>query len=400
MSSLVGSAPLPEMMLFSPRTSPPPERVSFVRWFHVTSANLSPWELWLSEYEPLDDDWVPGFLENLKVDSSSGTRYLGCDAEEDFVICLRAMRRSWWHWELPRTFPYGQRLEAVCCKLHLSDEVVGLVEANRLDIVWNLRLRLHAVHDPFWKKASGKRKADEALLAIEDEPEDLVDEEDEKAVVYPDESEGEDVPMSPASEDGWESEKEFDDFLEEFVGAEPAAAEEPVAAEPAAAPVQEESPQPEAHEETEEPAPAAPQLPPAPPPPAPASNGPATIKVPGYGEITFCPGEEEGEGTFIATCLRHPCAGCMRQRTLGTSRQGQGRPCGLLMAWLLRGDPACTDRNSHMDRKKTFTLVQRQEGRKHLASLEGGVAFYKKYELGHYGDGLQYEPFDEPKKSS
>jgi hypothetical protein len=58
-----------------------------------------------------------------------------------------------------------------------------------------------------------------------------------------------------------------------------------------------------------------------------------------------------------AHCLdrRHVCGGktCHMDRTIGAKRDGQGRPVGLLVAWLLmHGSDEFPSKKSHQDAKK------------------------------------------------
>ena len=82
-------------------------------------------------------------------------------------------------------------------------------------------------------------------------------------------------------------------------------------------------------------------------------------------------------GSFLrAHCMRHGPA-CRRRRTITESdsaaRQGQGRPVGLLVSWLLRADEVATARE-HVA-MAVSPYEQRLAARSHFYSLPGGREF-------------------------
>ena len=84
-------------------------------------------------------------------------------------------------------------------------------------------------------------------------------------------------------------------------------------------------------------------------------------------------------GEYIrAHCWRHGDA-CRRQRTIRSSdaigREGQGRPVGLLIAWLQRGHEKATAAEHVAMRSNSFTRQERQAARQYLYSLPGGHAW-------------------------
>jgi len=68
------------------------------------------------------------------------------------------------------------------------------------------------------------------------------------------------------------------------------------------------------------------------------------------------------KNTLNAHCLdqRHVCDGktCHMDRTIGENRDGQGRPVGLLVAWLLmHGSVDFASKVSHQEAKKELKLA-------------------------------------------
>jgi hypothetical protein len=95
-----------------------------------------------------------------------------------------------------------------------------------------------------------------------------------------------------------------------------------------------------------------------------------TFEVPGFGELRF----NQAQRTIIAvcSCAQH-APDCRKSRTVVESllgaRMGQGRPVGLLVAWLMDG-PDHQDKASHNHRSvQSLTHDQRIAARSHFTQL-------------------------------
>ena len=112
------------------------------------------------------------------------------------------------------------------------------------------------------------------------------------------------------------------------------------------------------------------------------------ITIPGYGELRY----HEKTQNIVAFCHTHKATcDCRRSRTVceNSSRAGQGRPIGLLVAWLL--DPASHDG----DGAKRFVhpFEARLAARRHFNALDGSTEFAQCERRRH-----ETETDDEPRK--
>ena len=82
-----------------------------------------------------------------------------------------------------------------------------------------------------------------------------------------------------------------------------------------------------------------------------------------YGEIIF----EERHGKLNAACAKHRCEKCKADRlsygSIKPGRSGQGRPIGLLVAWLLEGDSCLTKKDHGKDCKAWLSSIDGFEAR-------------------------------------
>ncbi len=88
----------------------------------------------------------------------------------------------------------------------------------------------------------------------------------------------------------------------------------------------------------------------------------ASVELP-HGRISYY-----RKGDFAAKCFRHP--GCFLTRTAkGGRRESQGRPCGLLAAWL---DSDAATKVEHMRLARQLDCEVRRSHRLQLPSCIGG----------------------------
>ena len=115
------------------------------------------------------------------------------------------------------------------------------------------------------------------------------------------------------------------------------------------------------------------------------------IEIPGFGDITFY----SASATMVACCRQHHAKkACKKSKTVKGSqsflRQGQGRPIGCLMAWLMEGKNH-DDQHSHVHYgESTLTLAQRKVGRRQFFQLPGAERFMQ------YERALREHEEDEP----
>lgn len=89
----------------------------------------------------------------------------------------------------------------------------------------------------------------------------------------------------------------------------------------------------------------------------------------------------EGTNSVVAHCFRHGSQECRLTRTMNAStargRAGQGRPIGLLCAWLEAGmDPALRTAEAHKQMRPFPTFEQRRQARASVASVLGIQSFF------------------------
>ena len=94
-----------------------------------------------------------------------------------------------------------------------------------------------------------------------------------------------------------------------------------------------------------------------------------------YGRIAFHP----AKGDFEATCCAEGHIRCrLTRRAIAGPRAGQGRPLGLIAAWLM----AASDYSSKDEHKDVFVMAlisdleNRKHGRSELAKVDGAQALF------------------------